>query len=629
MNPRLIIKTAAAAAGCYVAASAAAERQRPNILLIIADDLGWMDLGCQGSTFYKTPNIDRLAAEGMRFTDAYAHSTCSPTRAAIMTGKSAVRLHLTNPLGENDPVPKSPAERGKDWPWNRYVTPLNVQGLPLEEITVAERLKAAGYDTAIFGKWHLGGKGFEPEKQGFDVNVGAGHYAHPKTYFSPYKMNDVLSDGPAGEYLTDRLTDEAVRYISTPRKNPFFVYMAHYAPHTPIQGKPDKTQKYEKAVVPGNPHFNAEYAAMIESLDESVGRLMDALKTSGQDGNTLVFFVSDNGGVISTFGGNERITSNLPLRSGKGTLWEGGVRVPMIARWPGVIPASAFCDVPVTCEDFYPTFCEAAGVPVRTGAETEFDGESLLTLLQNPSAALRRDILCRLYPHYNQFTDACSSIRKGDLKLLRFYGGPVRLFDLRKDPGESNDISAGFPELVSGLSAQMDAWLKRVGAWEMVPNPQYNPRFYQPGIYEGFDPVRDGAVPVAEWNFEKDAEGWRALRKCGLSVRDGRLIVDSRVGTVSMEADCAMEKSGTYVLEMKVRETGIRSGACVLFWAQEDRQYVPQRRMQFALPHDDSEHVIAALFRVNTSACSIRLDPAMMAGAVEFDWIRIYRTDLP
>lgn len=176
----------------------AAPPQQPNILMILVDDLGWSDLGCQGSTFYKTPNIDRLAAEGMRFTDAYAFSSCSPTRASIMSGKSPVRLHLTNPLGKNNPPPKSPRQRGRDWPWNKYIAPINVPGLALEEQTVAERLKAAGYDTAIFGKWHLGAGGFEPERQGFDLNVGAGHYPHPKTYFSPYSMEDVIQDGPEG-----------------------------------------------------------------------------------------------------------------------------------------------------------------------------------------------------------------------------------------------------------------------------------------------------------------------------------------------------------------------------------------------------------------------------------------------
>jgi arylsulfatase A len=603
--------------------------KQPNILMILVDDLGWSDLGCQGSTFYKTPNIDRLAAEGMRFTDAYAFSSCSPTRASIMSGKSPVRLHLTNPLGKNNPPPKSPRQRGRDWPWNRYIEPINVPGLALEEQTVAERLKAAGYDTAIFGKWHLGGNGFEPERQGFDLNVGAGHYPHPKTYFSPYRMEDVIQDGPEGEYLTDRLTDEAIRYVSKVRKNPFFVYMSYYTVHTPIQGKPEKVARYEEAAEPGNRHFNAEYAAMIDSLDENVGRLMAALREQGLDRSTLVVFVSDNGGVIHTFGGNEKVTSNRPLRSGKGTLWEGGIRVPMIARWPGVVPAGTVCSVPVVSMDFLPTFCEFAGVPVEAGEATQLDGTSLFRLLQDPGSKLHRDALCWLYPHNNEFTDACAAIRKGNMKLHRVYGGPVTLYNLEEDIGESNDISRRHPELVMELSEQLDGWLDRVGTWEMVPNPNYDPRMHPPGIYEEFDPETEGTELVAEWNFDNSLEGWERLKTCDLSVREERLVVDSRGYAAAMQTKVGLEEPGTYVLHMKVRERGIKKGGSVLFWKRGRQPYERRRRMQFALPHDDREHIAAALFRIGEPADSIRLDPAMTAGTVEYDWIRIYKTDLP
>lgn len=610
--------------------SQAAVQERPNILMILVDDMGWTDLGCQGSTFYETPNIDRLAKEGMRFTDAYASPTCSPTRASIMTGKKPARLHLTNPLGSWNPPPKSPRERGKDWPWNKYIEPLQVRELSLEEVTIAERLKAAGYETAIFGKWHLGGKGFEPEKQGFDVNVGAGHYPHPKTYFSPYKMEDVIENGPKGEYLTDRLTDEAVRFISTPRKTPFFVYMSYYTVHAPIQGKPEKVAHYAKKVEPGNPHFNPEYAAMIDSLDENVGKLMAELKASGQDRNTLVVFVSDNGGVIHTFGGNEKVTSNLPLRSGKGTLWEGGVRVPMIVRWPGEVPSGSVCSVPVISTDFYPTFCEMAGAPVETEEATDLDGESLLPVLRDPRAELDRNSLCWLYPHFNEFTDACSAIRKGDMKLIKFYGGPMKLFNLKDDIGESNDLAPQQPERVAEMNAELEAWLKRVGAWEMVRNPQYNPKKHPHGIYPQFDVDADGATLVKEWNFDDGtAQDWKVLKKCTLSVRAGKLVVSSTGYAASMENSVDL-KPGTYVLQAKMRELGIKKGACVLFWKNSSqKRYDTSRRIQFAGPHDEDEHLIAALFRVSQPAESIRFDPAMMAGDVEFDWIRIYKTNLP
>lgn len=607
----------------------AADEERPNIIMILVDDLGWSDLGCQGSTYYKTANIDRLAAEGMRFTDAYASPTCSPTRAALLTGKSPARLHLTNPLGEKSVPPQSPRERGRDYPWNKYIDPVQVSELTLEEETVAERLKNAGYTTAIFGKWHLGGKGFEPEKQGFDVNVGAGHYAHPRSYFAPYRMEDVIQDGPEGEYLTDRLADEAIRFIETSRTNPFFIYLSHYAPHTPIEGKADKVAEYQKNPDPSGRHFNAEYAAMIDSLDENVGRLMQALQKTGLDRNTLVVFVSDNGGVIETFGGNEKITSNLPLRSGKGTLWEGGVRVPMIARWPGVVPAGSVCSVPVVVMDFFPTFSEIGGVPIKTGVDTALDGESLLPLLKDPSARLQRDSLCWLYPHNNRFTDWCSSIRKGNMKLIRFYSGPVQLFDLKTDLGETKDLAEQFPEQVTELMAEMDGWLSRVGAWEMVPNPNFDPRAYSPGLYDTFDPKKDGAELVAEWNFDDSRSGWHPASKCKLEVKHGRLMVDCLGYGASMETDVELKQAGTYVLQMKVREQDIKKGACRLFWGEKDQKNNPRNRMQFALPHDDKEHVVAALFRVSSPVRSLRFDPATSAGKFEFDWIRIYKTDLP
>lgn len=614
----------------FVFSIQAAPQARPNILMILVDDMGWTDLGCQGSTYYKTPNIDRLAAQGMRFTDAYASPTCSPTRASIMTGKKPARLHLTNPLGEWNPEPKSPRERGKDWPWNKYIEPLQVRELSLSEITIAERLRDAGYATAMFGKWHLGGKGFEPEKQGFELNIGGGAYPYPKSYFSPYKMNDVISDGPPGEYLTDRLTDEAIKFIKSPRSNPFFVYLAHYAVHDPLQAKADLIARYEKTSDPSNPQNNPEYAAMIDSLDQGVGKVMDALKSSGQDQNTIMVFVSDNGGVIHTFGGNEKVTSNLPLRSGKGTLWEGGVRVPMIVRWPGVVAPGSVCSTPVMSPDFYPTFCEVAGAPVKTGDDTELDGESLIPLLNNPNATLKRTALCWLYPHNNEFTDACSSIRKGNMKLIRFYGGPVKLFNLKDDIEESNDLAAQYPELAAELGLQLEKWLNHVGAWEMVENPQYNPLMHEHGIYPEFDPGKDGAALVAEWNFDDNgSDGWNALKKCTLSTHDGKMIVASQGYAASMESPVELATPGTYVLQAKVREHGIKKGACVLFWKNRSEEYDRNRRIQFALAHDEDEHTVAALFRVKKPVDSLRLEPAMTAGKVEFDWIRIYKTKLP
>lgn len=607
-----------------------AKDTRPNILFILADDLGWSDLGCQGSSFYQSPNIDRLASQGMRFTSAYASPSCSPTRASIMTGKSPARHHITKPLASWDPPPKTPAERGIDVPWNKYITPLPPQGLSLDEVTVAERLRNAGYETALFGKWHLGGEGFEPEYQGFDIHIGGGHYAYPPSFFSPYKMGDVLSDGPDGEYLTDRLTDEAIQFITTPRSEPFFVYLSHYAVHTPLMAKPETIAAYEEAADPSDPQDNPVYAAMIDSLDENVGRIMDALQAVGLDKNTIVVFASDNGGVTRSAGGNEKVTSNLPLQSGKGTLWEGGVRVPLIIRWPGVTSPGSVCSVPVVAEDYLPTFCEIAEVPVVTGETTKLDGESITPLLKNPNATLQRDAFCWLFPHYNEFTDASASILTGNLKLIKFYGGPTQLFNLDDDIGESNDLAAEDPETAASLDAQLDAWLARVGAWEQVPNPQYDPLVHALGLYPEFDPVQDGAVLVKKWTFDDHTtDNWSVLKKCTLSVSNGVLTVHSQGYAASIESSLALTNAATYVMQMKMRERDIKKGACSFFWENDGQIYEKTRRIQFAFPHDENEHIVSVLFRVKTQVDSIRFDPAVTAGEVDFDWIRIYKTSLP
>lgn len=627
----ILVKLFAALAILMVSSVSAALPEKPNILMILVDDLGWSDLGCQGSTFYKTPNIDKLVAEGMRFTAAYASPSCSPTRASIMTGKSPARLHLTKPLGDGGPGPKTPKERGKDWPWYKYIQPLQIPALSLDEVTIAESLRIAGYETAIFGKWHLGGKGFEPEKQGFDINVGAGHYAHPKTYFSPYHIEDVISDGPTGEYLTDRLTAEAVKYIQLPHQKPFFIYMAHYAVHTPIQAKEDLISLYENIRDPLNPQNNAEYAAMIHSLDESVGKLMESLDSSGLRQNTLVVFVSDNGGVITTFGGNEKVTSNLPLRSGKGTLWEGGIRVPMIVRWPGVVEPGSVCRVPVICEDFYPTFCEMAGMPVATGNATDLDGESLLPLLENPKGNLSRDSLCWVFPHYNNFTDAAAAIREGEMKLVKQYGRSVELFNLNDDIGEREDLSSVYPELAQELDRKLENWLVQVGAWEMVENPNYDSSVLPHGLYPGFDPDWQGAQLVHEWNFgDSSPSKWTLLKKGGLFVKDGKLNVVTAGYAASIENSAHLKEPGTYIIQVRVREQGIKKGACILFWKADSESYDRRRRIQFAFPHDDKEHEVAALFRVKNPVDSLRIDPITGGpGQIEFDWIKIYKTDLP
>lgn len=445
------------------AAFAAPRRRPPNIVFILADDLGWTDLGCFGSTFYQTPNIDKLASQGMRFTNAYAACpVCSPTRASILTGKYPARLHLTDWIpGRTPPGMKM---RVPDWP----------PYLPLEEVTIAEALQPAGYVSASIGKWHLGGEAYYPGKQGFALNFGGCELGSTPRYFYPYKIPNIR-DGKTGEYLTDRLTDEAVAFIDRSKSRPFFLYLAHYAVHTPIESKPEIAARYRARIRAGQSHSHAEYAAMIESVDESVGRVMRRLQELGLADDTIVFFDSDNGGVV----GRRHITSNEPLREEKATLYEGGIRVPLIVRWPGTVRPGSVSDTPVISVDFFPTLLEMAGIaaPPPHGV----DGVSLVSLLAQRGGLQPRSIYWH-YPHYNFHqplvpTRPGGAVREGDFKLIEFYeDDATELYNLREDIGERRNLARSLPDKAGELRRELDTWRKSVGAQMPVPAPEnYDP----------------------------------------------------------------------------------------------------------------------------------------------------------
>jgi arylsulfatase A-like enzyme len=439
-----------------------------NVVFILIDDMGWRDLGCYGSTFYETPNIDRLAAQGMRFTNAYAACpVCSPTRASIMTGKYPARLHLT------DWIPGR-----KQWPTARVLTPQFNQQLPLEEITIAEALKPEGYATASIGKWHLGDKGFLPQDQGFDVNVAGSKAGSTSSYFAPYPLDNI--EGPAGEYLTDRLTDEAIKFVTHNKERPFFLYLPHYAVHLPLQAKQKLIEKYQ-AKTPKDGQKDPVYAAMIDSLDQGVGRLMKSLDDLNLTGKTVVFFMSDNGGVIFEGRRQEPVTSNAPLRAGKGHLYEGGIREPMFVRWPGVVKPGSQCDTPVSSIDFFPTIVEMAGI--RKVPAHDVDGVSFTSLLKG-AGALKRDAIYWHYPHYsNQGGVPGGAVRQGDYKLIEFYGdSKVELYNLRNDIGEQHDLSRSEPQKAARLRQMLHDWRKSVDAVMPTPNPNYDPAKADQGL---------------------------------------------------------------------------------------------------------------------------------------------------
>jgi arylsulfatase A len=453
--------------------------RRPNILFILVDDMGWADVGCNGSTFYETPNIDRLAAEGMRFTDAYAACpVCSPTRAGILTGRYPARLRLTDYLKGRRSPPDSP-----------LLTAEYADQLALAEVTLPEALKQApagqGYASAHVGKWHLGGEPYYPERQGFDLNVAGTHHGTPASYYWPYERpawKIPLSGGQAGEYLTDRLTSEAVRFMEANRDRPFFLYLPYYAVHTPIQPRPDKLAKYEaklkeKPVAEGQQN-NPHYAAMVESVDENVGRLMEALRRLRLDERTLIVFTSDNGGLSVREGAHTPATINTPLRAGKGYLYEGGIRVPLIVRWPGVVRTGGVCRTPVTSMDFFPTVCNAAGLdPAQVKTNGPLDGVSLIPVIKDPQARLKREALYWHYPHFsNQGGRPGAAVRVGDWKLVEFYEhGTLELYNLKEDLGETTDLAKKMPEKARELQAMLVRWRKEVDANMPRPNPNYKP----------------------------------------------------------------------------------------------------------------------------------------------------------
>jgi arylsulfatase A-like enzyme/lysophospholipase L1-like esterase len=450
----------------------AAEARPLNVVLMVADDLGAHDLGLAGSRFHETPNLDRLAREGVRFTQAYSACTvCSPTRAALMTGKYPARLKITDWIAGHD-APKAKLRPPVDW----------VKALPLSEQTLAERAKASGRATAHIGKWHLGGEGFGPLEQGFEVNLGGDHRGQPPSYFSPYGLPR-LSDGPRGEYLTDREGAEAAAFIRGHREHPFFLQVAFHSVHTPLQAKAELVEKYRrKAAQVGGAQTNAVYAAMLESLDAAVGQVLKALDEGGLADRTVVIFTSDNGGLVL---GQNPPTSNAPLRSGKGAPYEGGIRVPLLVRWPGVAVPDARVDQPVITMDVSATVAAAMSGQPTPSLE---DGLNLLPLLKDPSVRLGREVIGWHYPHYHPGgATPYSAIRVGDWKLIQYYeDGRHELFDLAQDPGETHDLAASQPDRAMALARRLADWQGKVGAQWPMSNPGYQAR--------PLAPLADGTV---------------------------------------------------------------------------------------------------------------------------------------
>ena len=455
MTLMLVILGVATIQHSFARQNSAEETGRPNIVFILIDDLGWMDLAVQGNKLVETPNIDRLATQGMRFTDAYAAApVCTPTRAAIMTGQSPARLRITNH------TPERPSFTPKD----AKLLPATMHNhLAAEHVTIAERLKEAGYATAFLGKWHLSGGGrgeaqFKPTAQGFDINIGGCGYGGPPTFFDPYDIPN-LKDRRAGEYLPDRLADEAIAFMRVNQKKPFAMFLWNYTVHWPMEAPDPLLKKYADRKGPGL--NDTRYGAMIEAMDTATGRVLEELDRSKLTDNTLLIFTSDNGG----FAG---VADNRPLRAAKGHLYEGGIRVPLIVRWPGVVAAGSTCNTPVVSMDFYPTLLNAAGL--QRDGKLALDGVNLLPLLKGEE--FERDAIYFHYPNYawHRSNRLGGAMRSDKWKLIEhFDDGSLELFDLEADLSERKNLAATRPKIAQQLQAQLAAWREDCNA--AMPNP--------------------------------------------------------------------------------------------------------------------------------------------------------------
>jgi arylsulfatase A len=460
----IVIAVILTLAGCSDKNSAPAEK--PNIIVIVADDLGWSDLSCYGNTFIETPNLDKLAKSGVRFTNAYAAaSLCSPSRASLLTGLHPVRVNITEHLhGAFKPSPSIP-----------LITPNIDQALKLEYYTLGEMLQRESYRTGYVGKWHLGGGENRPSNQGFGFTYAANHHGLPSSYYYPFfpagSMPDIEADAKPGDYLTDKLTDKAIQFVEEQNSN-FFLFLAFYSPHVPIEGRKDLVEKYiaKRGGETGLP--NPHYAAMVETIDQNVGRLVDKLKALGKLDNTLIVFTSDNGGLsvkeVPAFEKHTPPTTNAPLLAGKGYLHEGGIRVPMIAHWPNQIRTGSEVNTIVSGTDFFNTFLDVVGKFDKTP-----DGISFYDLLKG-NKQNERAIYWHV-PHYSpQGGKPSSAIRKGNYKLIQYYeNNTIELYNLATDPSEQKNIYTENKVLGDQLTKELNDWKTRMNAKLPKPNPDY------------------------------------------------------------------------------------------------------------------------------------------------------------
>ena len=631
------------AALCLLAgvAHAAEQQVKPNVLFILADDLGWADTTLYGHTeLYQTPNVERLARRGMTFTHAYSASPlCSPTRASILTGLSPARIGITTPAChlpqvalEATPGQRAPAD-------NKAIGPNTATRLKTDYYTLSRALNDAGYATGHFAKWHLGHEPYSPLEHGFDVDVP--HWPGPGpagSYVAPWKFPDFDPDTPS-EHIEDRMAKEAVAFIELHKDEPFFLNYWMFSVHAPFDAKKSLIEKHRARVDPGDAQRSPTYAAMVESMDDAVGTLLDALDRLGLAERTIVVFFSDNGGNMYNEVDGTTPTSNRPLRGGKATMFEGGVRVPCVVIWPGVVGGGTRSDATVQSSDFYPTLLEMLGLRPREGQR--FDGISIVPALKG--RPLVREAIFTYFPHHPKVPDwlpPSVAVHQGDWKLIRiFHGGEGgahrwKLFNLREDIGEKNDLAASQPQRVKQLDALVDQFLSDTQAVVPVPNPDFDPAVYlpedegKPGLRGPRRPKRPMGKPVA---------GWKPSRDCTLRI----VAVRSANGPPFAEpvATLVVTCSGrdpylSYVLpkplpagrfELQITMASTAGGRGQLFWQEQGVRppFFRDRSTVFAMRHDGKPHEYRIAFTAANPVTAVRLDPGQAAGEIRVSAMRL------
>lgn len=595
--------------------------RRPPIVLIVIDDLGVADLGSYGNQIHSTPNLDRLAREGLRFTRAYAASpVCAPTRAALLTGLSPARLHLTQALPalgrriEARPAP----ERG---PPERFLAePVSANYLPAARRTLAEALSERGYRTAFIGKWHLGTGDAGPAAQGFDRVVGGSEEAGPDSHFDPYGLS-LLEDRRPGEYLSDRLTDEAEAFLAGSGGEPFFLVLSHFALHRPLEAPEQRVRAWRRRLGRGATDQQAVYAAMLESVDESVGRVLEALAETGRAEETLVVVTSDNGGLTELSDAGLKVTSNGPQRGGKGSLYEGGLRVPLLVRWPAVVEAGTDSAALVSSQDLFPTLVRAAGGDL---SRQSLDGVDVLGVLRGGQGREDRTLFFHL-PHYirgwrpdpaqeTYWNTPAAAVRSEEWKLIRRFEGTSELYDLAADPSETRNLVAERPEVAARLQARLEAWLASVGAHLPRPNLEYDP--------EAFARQLERALASLG-----SAGEWSAHPACEQVVEDGVLRIDCPGHPFVVGPEMAVPGPVRIAFRSRVWDT---KGGGSLWYRGAGKPRFSGDRVPFRPFPGGGWQTHEVLVDRTSTLRQLRIDFGRPGGGrAEVDWIKLYRASDP